>query len=104
MKDINIKHLACLALDSSENDDKWKKAMEEASVWLVPRFLFVRSLIHRHPIYPEKLWDEFKTSLLEDFLRQFPARITESNAYAYINQILNDEGKTGRLFKNESRC
>ena len=44
--------------------------MEEATLWMMPqrlRHLFVRILIHCQPIYPEKLWDQFKDSMSDDF-------------------------------------
>ena len=48
---------ACLALGLIEDDDNWIKALEEATLWMMPqrlRLSFVRILIHCQPIYPEK--------------------------------------------------
>ena len=48
---------ACLALGLIEDDDKWIKAMQEATLWMMPQrlcLLFTRILI-RQLIYPEKL-------------------------------------------------
>lgn len=42
---------ACLSLGLIEDDEEWKKAMEEASKWMMPRQLrqlFIRILIHCH--------------------------------------------------------
>ncbi|XP_043266624.1 uncharacterized protein [Venturia canescens] len=62
----------CLALGLIEDDDEWKKVLEEAAIWMMPgllRRLFVRILVHCQPIYPEKLWEEFKEKLSEDYAR-----------------------------------
>ena len=87
----------CLALGLIENDDEWKKAMQEAAIWMMPRqlrFLFARILIHCHPINPHELWNEFKNDMSEDFSRNWPARIAENKAYAHISSILKAEGKS----------
>jgi len=47
---------ACLGL--IEDDDEWKRAMNEAVGWMMPRQLrrlFVRILLHCQPLHPEEL-------------------------------------------------
>lgn len=48
----------CLALGLIEDDDEWKRAVNEAVGWMMPRQLrrlFVRILLHYQPLYPEEL-------------------------------------------------
>ena len=88
---------ACLALGLVEDDDEWIKAMQEATLWMMPqrlRLLFVRILIHCQPIYPEKLWDQFKDEMSEDFLRTNETNVSHQMAYSCINDLLNREGKS----------
>ena len=88
---------ACLARGLIEDDDEWFKAMEEATVWMMPqrlRLLFVRILIHCQPIYPERLWDRFKDPMSDDFSRYNEKNISHQMAYSCINDLLNKEGKS----------
>lgn len=48
----------CLALGLIEDDEEWRRTMDEATTWMMPRRLrrlFVRLLIHCHPAHPEDL-------------------------------------------------
>ena len=63
----------CLALGLIEDDKEWKRAMKESTSWMMPknlRNLFVRILIHCQPVHPKDLWEEFKISLSENYIRQ----------------------------------
>ena len=87
---------ACLALGLIEDDEEWIRAMNEATVWMMPvqlRRLFVRILIHCQPVHPEELWDKFKDAMSEDFSRTNEITISHQKAYAHINTILNVEGR-----------
>jgi len=79
-------------LDLIEDDDEWKRAISEASIWMMPRqvrSLFVRILMHCQPLHPKELWDEFQVAMSEDYIR----RVTGiKRAYAQINQLLRKEG------------
>jgi len=49
---------ACLALGLTEDDNEWRRAMNEAVRWTMPRQLrrlFVHILLHCQPLHPEKL-------------------------------------------------
>lgn len=82
---------ACLALGIIEDDDEWKRAMQEGTLWMMPHrlwCLFVRILIHYQPLHPDKLWDEFKSAMSKDFSRR-EATIpgAEQKAYAEIKKM-----------------
>ncbi|XP_058796670.1 uncharacterized protein LOC131667344 [Phymastichus coffea] len=88
---------ACLELGLIEDDHEWAKAMEEATMWMMPRRLrqlFTRILIHCQPIHPEELWDKFKDVLSEEFARMNNSVLSHQMAYAEINNLLNYEGKS----------
>ncbi|XP_058796825.1 uncharacterized protein LOC131667435 [Phymastichus coffea] len=88
---------ACLELGLIEDDQEWAKAIEEASMWMMPRRLrqlFTRILIHCQPIHPEVLWDKFKNALSEDFSRTNNSVVSHEMAYSEINNLLNCEGKS----------
>ncbi|XP_058810250.1 uncharacterized protein LOC131675336 [Phymastichus coffea] len=88
---------ACLALGLIENDDEWNRAMNEGVQWVMPqrlRCLFVRILIHCQPTKPEELWMTFQDALSEDFSRTQEKDLAYQMAYADINRILNDEGRS----------
>ncbi|XP_043463102.1 uncharacterized protein LOC122501545 [Leptopilina heterotoma] len=84
----------CLSLGLIEDDSEWENAMTEAKLWMMPqqlRRLFVRLLIHCHPISPEKLWEKFKDDLSQDYSRSMPENIAHRKAYIQINTLLNEE-------------
>lgn len=86
---------ACLAAGFIEDDDEWKKTLNEAVIWMMPRqlrCLFVRILIHCQPLYPRELWDEFKESMSEDLIRRFGLEQGLKKAYIFINSMLHKEG------------
>ncbi|XP_031788343.1 ATP-dependent DNA helicase PIF1-like [Nasonia vitripennis] len=45
-------------------------------------------------LHPEELWDEFKDSLSEDFSRNNDVIVSHQMAYAHINSLLINEGKS----------
>ena len=84
----------CLALGLIESDEKWRKAMIEATSWMMPRqlrYLFVRILIHCQPIYPNELWTEFKNAMAEDYARNYDSIQSEKMAYDHIQQLLQEQ-------------
>ncbi|XP_024876803.1 uncharacterized protein LOC112457801, partial [Temnothorax curvispinosus] len=86
---------ACLALGLIEDDEEWYRAMNEAKVWMMPRRLrnlFVQILIHCQPVYPKKLWGEFKKDMSEDYIRRFGLIMGIKKAYNYIDNLLQIEG------------
>ncbi|XP_057322519.1 uncharacterized protein LOC130665907 [Microplitis mediator] len=86
--------LACLAAGLIEDDQEWRRTLNEAVVWMMPRqlrCLFVRILIHCHPLHPEELWEEFKEAMSEDFCRLLSAEDGQNKAYVYINTMLHRE-------------
>lgn len=88
---------ACIALGLVADDYELSRAMHEAEVWMMPahlRRLFVRILIHCHPIHPEELWTEFKIAMSEDFARQMSSLTAEIKALQQIRAYNYDEGKT----------
>ncbi|XP_058802820.1 uncharacterized protein LOC131670858 [Phymastichus coffea] len=88
---------ACLALGLIENDEEWKRALEEGTKWMMAqklRYLFVRILIHYQPLNPEELWDEFKNQLSEDFSRYHDESISNKMTYFHINTLLNEKGRS----------
>ena len=48
----------CLALGLIDDDEEWRRAMQEAVTWMMPcgiRQLFVRILILCQPVHPDVL-------------------------------------------------
>ncbi|XP_025262562.1 uncharacterized protein LOC112637334 [Camponotus floridanus] len=89
--------IACLALGLIEDDDEWKKAMNEAVGWMMPRQLrrlFVRILLHCQPLHPEELWENFKVAMSEDYIQHFGILQGQNKAYVQINSMLRAEGKS----------
>ena len=87
----------CLALGSIEDDDEWRRAIEEAAVWMMPgllRKLFVRILVHCQPIYPDELWEAFKVKLSEDYAKQMTMCQAQRKTYAQIARMLITEGSS----------
>ena len=87
----------CLALGLIEDDDEWRRAMDEAAVWMMPgllRRLFVRILIHCQPIQPEQLWEEFKNKLSEDYARRMSMQQAQRKTYTQIARMLTTEGSS----------
>ena len=83
---------ACLACGLIEDDEEWRKAMQEGANWMMPRQLrrlFVRLLIHCSPAEPEKLWSEFKGALSEDYSRTFPTEVGNRKAYSDIINLIS---------------
>ncbi|KYN18615.1 hypothetical protein ALC57_09070, partial [Trachymyrmex cornetzi] len=88
---------ACLALGFIEDDEEWKRTMNEAVGWMMPRQLrrlFVRILLHCQPLHPEELWENFKVTMSEDYVRYFGLLQGQRKAYTQINTMLIAEGKS----------
>ncbi|XP_051167634.1 uncharacterized protein LOC127285579 [Leptopilina boulardi] len=84
----------CLALGLIEDDHEWIRTIEEAAVWMMPqllRRLFVRILIHCHPVEPNDLWERFKGIMSEDY-REIDNIEAEKKAYRHIKSLLYQEG------------
>lgn len=58
------------------------------------RSLFARILIYCNPLQPDKLWDDFKDSMSEDFSRHFSKDESYCKAIIAIQFILQQEGKS----------
>ncbi|KMQ88044.1 hypothetical protein RF55_12537, partial [Lasius niger] len=87
----------CLALGLIEDDDEWRRTMDEAVKWMMPRQLrrlFARILIHCQPLYPEELWETFKVAMSEDYTKHIGILQGQRKAYIQINAILCAEGKS----------
>ncbi|XP_071641856.1 uncharacterized protein [Temnothorax longispinosus] len=85
------------ALGLIEDDDEWKRAMDEAVGWMMPRQLrklFVRILIHCQPLHPDELWESFKIAMSEDYARHFGMLQAQKKVYAQIGAMLLAEGKS----------
>ncbi|XP_051158478.1 uncharacterized protein LOC127279882 [Leptopilina boulardi] len=84
----------CLALGLIEDDYEWTRTIEEAAIWMMPhalRKLFVRILIHCHPVHPYELWERFKSEMSED-LKKNNISAAEDEAYRNIKTLLSNEG------------
>ena len=69
--------------------------MKESTSCMMPRNLrnlFVRILIHCQPVHPKDLWDEFKISLSEDYIRRIGETAGIRKAYSQIDKLLRKEG------------
>ncbi|XP_046745540.1 uncharacterized protein LOC124410885 [Diprion similis] len=91
----------CLALGLIQDDDEWKRAIHEAEVWMMPRqlrSLFVRLLIHCHPVHPNELWDEFKDAMSQDYARHVSTFQAHRKAYLQISAMLSTEGSSLAMF------
>jgi len=85
-----------VALGLIEDDDEWKRAINEPVGWMMPRQLrrlFVRILLHCQPLHPEELWENFKIAMSEDYIRYFGTLQGQKKAYVQINSMLRGEGK-----------
>ena len=88
---------ACLALRFLENDEEWANAMNEATVFMMPRqlrSLFVRILVYCNPVSPENLWEMFKNSISEDFFRHFSKQVSYAKTITSVETLLQSEGKS----------
>lgn len=86
----------CIELGLLADDHEWSRAMQEGTVWMLPRALrrlFVCILLYCHPLHPNNLWSKFKESMSEDFSRHCPPQMAEKKALKEINKILIEEGK-----------
>ena len=63
-------------------------------VRMMPQRLFVGILIHCQPLHPEKLCDEFKDAMSEDFSRNNDVIVSYQMAYAHINSLLINENRS----------
>ena len=83
---------ACLARGLIENDEEWKRALQESSFWMMPkqlRRLFVRLLIFCTPVDPLSLWDEFKQKMSKDFIRSSDSELhAEKKTYVSLHKML----------------
>ena len=88
---------ACLARGLIENDEEWKRTLQESSFWMMPkqlRRLFVRLLIFCTPVDPLSLWDEFKQKMSEDFIRSSDSELhAEKKTYVSLHKMLQYHNK-----------
>ncbi|KAL7076373.1 hypothetical protein ACQ4LE_004482 [Meloidogyne hapla] len=88
---------ACLERGLIRNDEEWKRALEEASSFEMPRKLrdfFALILVHCNPSQPEELWLMFRDSLAEDFIRNFSRELAYAKAYKEIAINIVKGGKS----------
>lgn len=88
---------AAKALHLLDDDQEWKKTMEEASIFRMPvelRQLFAAILIHASPSDSKSLYDTFKTFMFEDFLRDHSEYMAEQQALKNIEEHLSVFGKS----------
>jgi len=87
---------ACLRLHLLDDDSEWDKALEEASVFQMPRqlrSLFVTICIQCTPSEPALLWQRHKAMLAEDFARTVGEQEGEQLALREICEILTWNNK-----------
>ncbi|XP_044597772.1 uncharacterized protein LOC123274271 [Cotesia glomerata] len=86
----------CLAAELIEDDDEWKRTLNEAVIWMMPRqlrCLFVRILIHCKPLHPNELWNKFKEAMSEDLTKRLgSSERGQKKTYIFINSMLHREG------------
>ncbi|KAB0792783.1 hypothetical protein PPYR_00660 [Photinus pyralis] len=85
----------CVILGLIEDDHEWKRAMNEAEIWMMPkqlRCLFARILMHCQPVHPEELWEEFKEAMSQDYERRYGSIEGQQKAYIQISSMLSAEG------------
>ena len=71
--------------------------MREAAIFMMPkqlRSLFVRILMYCNPLEPNKLWDNFKDAMCEDFKRRFSKEESYSKGIVKIQYVLQQEGRS----------
>ena len=88
---------ACLAHGFIENGQKWSQAMNEASLYMMPkqiRNVFVRILIHCNPLKTEQLWADYKEAMSVDFRRNNNVDDSLAKAVSDIERSLNGEDKS----------
>lgn len=91
---------ACIARGLLEDNAEWRQCLREAcemQTGPIYRQLFATILLHCSPNAPEQLWEEFKQSLCDDFLRpvlHIPAAQAYNQGLHHINRILLNSNKT----------
>jgi len=58
---------------------------------IIPKFTL---LLHCQPLHPEKLWENFKVAMWEDYVRYFRLLQGQRKAYMQINTMVYTEGKS----------
>ena len=84
----------CVALDLIDDDYEWQRTMNEAEIWMKPRQLremFIRILIHCQQLHHEKLWEEFKGTMSQDFARHMDMPEANRKTYIQVNTMLLSE-------------
>ena len=88
---------ACSALGLLSDDTEWYNSMLEASTFQMPsqlRQLFATILVYCDPSDPLSIWNEFKTSMIEDFVyMSMSTDDAENKALCKINSVLQQHGR-----------
>ena len=90
-------HEAALKRELLTTDDEWVQCMQEACTFQMPnelRQLFATILVFGNPADPKALWEQFKTDLTEDYVRQNMPQCAEALAFSSVNEKLKQHGKT----------
>ena len=77
--------------------------MHEAEVGMMLhqlRNLFVRILIHCHPLHPNELWEEFKDAMAQDYTRHYSISQVLRKTYIQISIMLSIEGSSFAAFQD----
>ncbi|CAI9740520.1 Hypothetical predicted protein [Octopus vulgaris] len=80
-----------------QNDDEWRRCLEEASLTNMPqelRQLFAHICIFNNPVNPDVLFNSFEESLIEDFLTNHSRTISVQLALREIETTLSLHGLT----------
>ena len=99
-------HDACLALGLLENDNEWKRCLQEAGDMQTGhqlRSLFIVILLHCTPAQPADLWNQFRDKICDDLPNTLRRKHhiqtpTEEDVYDYglylLNKSLMQAGKS----------
>ncbi|XP_059168222.1 uncharacterized protein LOC131950184 [Physella acuta] len=93
---------ACIARGLLQTDDHWRQTLLDAENTRLPRAmrdLFVVLLTHEEIVNPKELWEQFKNSMSQDYLKADMSTRTNENpnhhdqALLYIQEKLEAYGK-----------
>jgi hypothetical protein len=93
---------ACIERGLITDDQVWVRTMREAVGHQVPaqlRHLFVQIFVTNDLTYPTRLWEEFKSDLAEDFVRQMGnSEHAQQRCLAELELLFNMFGRSCALY------